>query len=63
MCAAIVQFYRMYYLYYLVLRVSSNFCAAYLYYFAALTEIIRALVSPAQLVPATDSSRLSPLKR
>ena len=43
MCAAIVYFYRTYDLYYLVLRASSDLSAVYLYYFAALTQILRAL--------------------
>ena len=62
LCAAIVQFYRTYYLYYLVLRVSSDLYAVYLYYFAAPTQIIRALAAPMQLVPATTSHRPPPLK-
>ena len=62
MCVAIVQLYRMYSLYYPVLRVSSDLCAVYLYYFAAPTQILRALAAPTQLVPATASHRLPPLK-
>ena len=45
MCAAIVQLYHTYYLYYLVILVSSNLCAAYLYYFAALKKILYTLTS------------------
>ena len=59
MRAAIVQLYRTYYLYYLVLRVSSNFCADDLYYFASPTKILRALAVPTQSVPATASRRPS----
>ena len=33
LCAAIVQFYCTYSLYYLVLRLTSDLCALYLYYF------------------------------
>ena len=58
-CAAIVQFYRTYSLYYLVLCVSSNLCAAYLYYFADMTQILIALAASTQLVPATASRRPS----
>ena len=36
-----------------VLRVSSYLCAAYLYYSAAMTQILRALAAPTQLVPDT----------
>ena len=57
LCAAIVQLYRMYYLYYLVISVSSDLCAAYLNYFAALAQLIRALADPTQLVPAPASCR------
>ena len=42
LCAAIVYLYRTYNLYYLVLHASSDFSAVYLYYFAALTQILRA---------------------
>ena len=57
MCAAIVQLYRTYSLYYLVLCVSSDSCALYLYYFSSLTQILRALAAPMQLVPSTASHR------
>ena len=59
LCAAIVQLYPTYSLHFIVLRVSSNFCVNYLYYFAALKQIICALAAPAQLVPST-ASRLPP---
>ena len=62
LCAAIVQLYRTYYLYYLLLRVSSYLSAAYLYYFDALTQIIRALAAPTKLVPANASCHPPPLK-
>ena len=62
LCAAIVQFYRMYSLYYLVLCVSSDLCAVYLYYFYFLTQILRVLAAPTQLVPATISHSPPPLK-
>ena len=58
LCAAMVQLYRTYPLYYLVLRVSSDLCAAYFYYFAALTQILRTLTAPTQLVPATGAVRV-----
>ena len=61
-CAAIVQLYRIYYLYYLILHVSSYFCVVYLCYFAALTQILRALAAPTQLVKATVSHLPPPLK-
>ena len=51
--AAIVKLYRTYSLYFLVLRVSSNSCALYLYYFDSPTQIIRLLAAPTPLVPAT----------
>ena len=60
MCAAIVQLYRMYYLYYLVICVSFNSCAVYLYYFASPTQILRVLAAPKQLVPATTSTTRRP---
>ena len=56
MCSHLVQLYHMYPLYYLVLSV---FCASYLDYFAALTQILRALAAPTQLVLATASCRPS----
>ena len=62
MRAAIVQFYCTCSLYYLVLRVSYNLCAVYLYYFATPTQILRALAAPAQLVPATTYHHPPPLK-
>ena len=49
-------------MYYLILRVSYDFCAAYLYYFSNLTKILRSLEVPMQLVPATASCRPSPIK-
>ena len=58
----IVQSYFMYYLYYILLRVSSNFYAVYLYYFADLTQILRTLEEPTQLVPATPSYGPPPFK-
>ena len=61
LCAAIVQLYRTYSLYYLVLRVSL--CAVYLYYSAALTQILRALASTTQFVPSTASCCPPPIKR
>ena len=60
MCAAIVQLDRTYYLYYLVLRFNSDLCAAYLDYYATLTQILRALVALTQLVAST-TSRLRPV--
>ena len=62
LCAAIVQFYHPYYLYYLVLCVSFNLCAIYFYCVASPTQIIRALAALTQLVPATASHRPSPLR-
>ena len=62
LCAAIVKLYCTYYLYYLVLCVSSNLCTAYLFYFSALTLILRALTAPTQLVPVTTSRHPRPLK-
>ena len=62
LCAAIVQLYRTYSLYYLLLRVNSDLCAVYLYYFVALTQTLRTLAAPTQLVPATVSHRPLPLK-
>ena len=53
MCAAKVKFYRTYSLYYLVLCVSYDFCAVYLYFFTSTTQILRVIVAPTQLVPAT----------
>ena len=47
----------MHYLYYIVLHSSSCLCAAYLYYFSALTQIICSLAAPKQLVTATASRR------
>ena len=61
LCVAIVQFYLTYSLYYPVLRVSSNLCAAYLFYLAALTQILNDLAAPTQLVPATASCGPPPL--
>ena len=61
-CAAIVQVYHMYSLYYLVLRVSSDLCAVYFHYFAAPTQIFRALAAPTQLVQAITSHRPPPFK-
>ena len=55
LCAAIVQLYRTYYVYYFALRVSFDLCAVYLYYFVAPTQILRALAAPMKLVPATAS--------
>ena len=52
----------MYCLYYLILGVNWDLCAAYLYYFAALTQIIRALEARMQLVPAMSACHPSPLK-
>ena len=50
MCAAMVQLYRMYNLYCLLLRVSSDLFALYFYYIAVPTEILRSLDSaPLQL--------------
>ena len=57
MCAAIVHFYRTYYLYYPVISFSSDLCAAYLDYYAALTQILRYLAAPTQLVASTTSRR------
>ena len=62
LCAAIVKLYCTYYLYYLVLRVISDLCAVYLYYFAAMTQIIRALAALTQLVPSNASHLPPPLK-
>ena len=50
MCAAIVQPHLTYSIYYLVLRVSYDLCAVYLYYFDAFTQIFCALVAPTKLV-------------
>ena len=61
LCAAIVQLYRTYDLYYLVLRASSDLFAVYLYYFDALTQILRALAALTLLVPSTTSHRPPPL--
>ena len=61
-CAAIVQLHRKYYLYYIVLHLSSDFCAAYLDYSAALTQKLRALAAPTKLVVATASRCPPPLK-
>ena len=61
MCAAIVQLYYTYSLYYLVLFVSSDLYALYLYYFATPTQILRVLAAPTQLVPATTSHSALPL--
>ena len=60
--AAIVQLYRTYSLYYLVLYVSSNLCAVYWYYFSAQTQILCALAAPKKLVTATNSHSQPPLK-
>ena len=49
-------------LYYLVLRCSSDLCAAYLDYSAALTQKLRALAAPTELVAATASHFPPPLK-
>ena len=54
LCASIVQLHCTYSLYYLVLCVSSDLCAVYLYYFAAMTQIIRALAALTQLVPEQE---------
>ena len=62
LCAAIVQFYCTYYLYYLVLCVSSDLCALYLYYFPSLTQKLRILAALTQLVPATTAHSPPPLK-
>ena len=62
LCATIVQLYCTYYLYYLVIRASSDLCEAYLYYFVALTKILRALAELTQFVPATASCRMPPLR-
>ena len=61
-CAAIVQFYRTYSLYYLVICVSSDSCALYLYYFASPTQILRLLAAPTQLVLYTTCHSPPPLK-
>ena len=55
LCAATVQLYHTYSLYYLVLRFSSDLCAVYLYYFYAPTQIIRALASLTHFLPNTAS--------
>ena len=52
----------MYYSYYIVLRISSDLCAAYLYSFAAQTQILHAFAAPMQLVSATSFSLPPPLK-
>ena len=62
LCAAVVCLYRTYDLYYLVLRASSNFSAVYLYYFAALTQILRAPFSAESMEKSTASHRPPPLK-
>ena len=62
LCAAIVQLYCTYSLYYLVLGVSYNSCALYFYYFASPTQLLRVLAAPTQLVPATTSHSPPPLK-
>ena len=61
LCVAIVQLYHTYYLYYLVLHVSSDLCAAYLDYSSGPTQIICALAAPTQLVLATASHCPQPL--
>ena len=50
-----------YYLYYLVLNFSSDLCAAYLGYSADLTQILRTLAAPKQLVAATTFHFCPPL--
>ena len=62
LCAAIVKLYPTYYLYYLVLRVSFDLCAAYLYYFDALTQILRALAELTKFLLATSYHCPPPLK-
>ena len=62
LCTDIVKLYRTYSLYYIALHVSSNCCEVYLYYFSSPTQILRALVAPMQLVPATASHHPLPLK-
>ena len=57
MCAAIVYLYRTYDLYYLVLRAGSYFSAVYLYYFADMTQILRA---PCSAEAIGDSHRFPP---
>ena len=61
LCAAIVQLYCTYSLYYLVLCVSYNLCAVYLHYFAAPTQILHALAALTQLVTAITYHSPSPL--
>ena len=56
------QLHSTYSLYYLVLRVSSDLCAVYFYYFAASKQILRTLAAPTQLVPAIAFHRPLPLK-
>ena len=62
MSASIVQLYCTYYLYYIVLCVSSDLCALYLYYFASPTQILGVLAAPTQLVLVTTSYSPPPLK-
>ena len=57
MCAAIVYLYCTYGLYYLVLSASSDLSAVYLYYFATLTQILRA---PCSAEAIGDSHRFPP---
>ena len=61
-CAAIVQLYYTYSFYYVVLGVSSDLCAAYLYYFADPTQIMCVIESPTQWLPSTASHHYSLLK-
>ena len=62
MCSAIVQLCCTYYLYHLVQCVSSDLCTFYLYYFPSPSQILRVLAAPTQLVLATTSHSLPPLK-
>ena len=62
MCAAIVQLYNMYSIYYLAIRVISDLCAAYLYYYDDLKQTLQTLVALTQLVAATYYGRPLPLK-
>ena len=43
---AIVQLYRTYYVYYIVLHFSLDLCAVYLDYYVALTQTLHAFAAP-----------------